>query len=119
MLHRELSLPDNRRHSLFQAGLVLLAGFSVLILFSFGGQLIVAPALLPAQWIIARNTHGWPSTWFSVLGSLLAAEVTWLGFAVLLDAGTQPLAIDFLLVFGAVVAAVLFFRTSRPRSRAG
>jgi hypothetical protein len=118
MLHRELTLPDNRRHGLFQTGLVLLGGFSVLILFSFGGQLIVAPALLPAQWVIARNTHGWPSIWFSVLGSLLVAEVTWLGFAVLLDAGSQPLAIDYLLVFAAVVAAVLFFRTSRPRRRA-
>jgi hypothetical protein len=114
MIDRELTVPGSRRHGLFQSGLALLGVFSVLILFSFGGQLIVAPALLPAQWIIARNTDGWPSTLFSVLGSLLLAEVTWLGFAVLLDAGTQPLAIDYVLVFGAVVAGVLFFRTSRP-----
>lgn len=99
--------------------LLVVGAFSILILFSFGGQVIVAPALLPAQWLIARNAVGAVSVAFSVLGALLVAEVAWLAFALALpvaEAGSLATAL-----VGLVLAAglgVLFYWTSRPRRRA-
>jgi hypothetical protein len=98
-----------------QFGLLIVGGFSVLILFSFGGQVIVAPALLPAQWLIARNTGGRISMAFSILGAVLVAEVAWLAFA-LAVAGEEggSLVVGLVGLAVAVGGGVLFFRTSRP-----
>ncbi len=95
-----------------QVGLLVVGGFSVLILFSFGGQVVVAPALLPAQWMIARDTSGWVSVLFSVLGAVLLAEVLYLGFALVV--GESPVAVA-LGVPVAVAGGYLFYRTSRRR----
>lgn len=93
-------------------GLVALGGFSLIILASFGGQVIVAPGLLPAQWIVARSTTGWVSKAFSILGGLLLLEVVPLAAILLL--GESALA----AVAGVVVAlagATAFYRTSQER----
>lgn len=87
--------------------------FSAVMLISFGGQVIVAPALLPVQWVIARHTSGWVSMAFSVLGALLTAEVIWLGWALLVGDRTAA------LIGGSVVAlawGAVFFRISRPKA---
>ncbi len=87
--------------------------FSVLILFSFGGQVIVAPALLPAQWLIARHTRGKASLAFSVLGALLLAEVVWLILALVIGDGAA-VGLGILVAAIGVAAGVAFFFTSRP-----
>jgi hypothetical protein len=97
-----------------QMGLLVVGGFSVVILFSFGGQVIVGPALLPAQWIIARDTSGWVSTAFSVLGALLLIEVTYLLTALGLGESSVTVAVGVPL---AIVAGYLFYRTSQRARR--
>ena len=109
--------PAGWRGLLVQGALVLIAAFSALILFSFGGQVIVAPALLPAQWLIARNMRGAISMVFSVLGALLAAEVAWIALALVAGDGAPPVLVGLLLVAGLGVG-LLFFKASRPRSTA-
>ena len=93
-----------------QLGLVVLGSFSTVILLSFGGQLIVAPGLLPAQWLVARATDGWVSRIFGILGGLLLLEVVVLG-AVLLWGESNPMWIAGCLV--AVCGATAFYRTSQ------
>ena len=113
MAHSDLASLGGWRSVVVQTGLLVVGGFSVIILFSFGGQVVVAPALLPAQWIIARDTTGWISIGFSILGALLTAEVVYLVFALIV--GETPLS----LVVGiplALACAALFYRTSRRRS---
>ncbi|MDJ0665153.1 MAG: hypothetical protein QNJ75_11365 [Acidimicrobiia bacterium] len=100
------------RSLIIQLGLIAVGVLSILILFSFGGQLIVAPGLLPAQWLIARHSDGWVSSLFAVLGSLLAAEVLLICAVLVLGDGLVGPSVGVL--FG-LVAAMLFFRTSRRR----
>lgn len=102
------------RGTLTSTALLVVAIFSALMLFSFGGQLIVAPALLPAQWLIARHTGGAASMTFSVLGGLLAAELVWIVLAVVLG-GEVSLLGGALVVTAGLAAGFVFFRTSRPR----
>ena len=103
-----------------QFGLLIVGGFSVVILFSFGGQVMVAPALLPAQWLIAHHTSGRISMAFSILGAVLAAEVAWLvlALAVAPVAEGGSLAIGLVASVFAIGLGVLFFWTSRPSERA-
>ena len=100
------------RSLIFQLGLIAVGALSILILFSFGGQLIVAPGLLPAQWLIARHSDGWVSSLFAALGSLLAAEVLLISAVLLLGDGLVGLSVG---VPAGLAAALLFFRTSRRR----
>jgi len=91
----------------------VLGGFSALMLVSFGGQVIVAPVLLPVQCLVSRHTSGWVSMTFSVLGALLTAEVIWLGWALLVGDRTTA------LIGGSVVAlgsGAVFFWISRPKA---
>lgn len=96
--------------------LLVVAIFSALMLFSFGGQIVVAPALLPAQWLIARHTGGSASMTFSVLGGLLTAELVWIVLAVVLG-GTMSLPSGALVVSSGLAAGFVFFKTSRPEAR--
>lgn len=99
-----------------QIGLIALGAFSALILASFGGQLIFAPALLPAQWHIARNTSGLTSIVFSALGAALSVEVTWIGLG-LLASWSGSMAVGGLVVAVGVLVGIFFFRTSRPTNK--
>lgn len=101
------------RGTVGSVALMVLAVFSVLMLFSFGGQVNVAPALLPAQWLIARHTRAATSMAFSVLGAALAAEATWMALAVVLGEGASVW-VGGLVLAGGLVAGFLFFETSRP-----
>ena len=83
-----------------QLALVAIGLLSVVILFSFGGQLIVAPALLPMQWLLARHTDGWVSKAFALLGALLFAESV--------IAATTAGAVG-------ITTAIVFYTTSRRR----
>ena len=96
-----------------QGGLIALGAFSALILTSFGGQLIFAPALLPAQWHVARNTSGLGSILFSLLGAGLAAEACWIGLG-LLASWSGSAVVGGLGVLVGVALGILFFKSSRP-----
>ncbi len=93
------------------AGLAVILAFSCVILVSFGGQVIVAPALLPVQWLVARATSGWVSRTFAVLGGLLLLEVVPLGGAVLLGGDGAIVWIAGFVV--AIAGAAAFYRTSQ------
>lgn len=97
------------RSLLIQLGLVAVGALSVVTLFSLGGQLVVAPALLPVQWLLARHTDAWVAKSFAILGALLAFEVVFLVVALLLgDGGNAALSGTAL----GLVAAIAFFRTA-------
>lgn len=119
MAHSSTADLGGMRAFAVQFGLLMVGGLSLLILFSFGGQVVVAPALLPAQWLIARNTSGWISMAFSILGAVLIAEVAWLALALALSVGEGgSLVIGVAGLVLAVGSGVVFFRTSRPLQRA-
>ena len=110
MAHSNTATFGGWKAFVIQIGLLIIGSFSVLILFSFGGQVIVAPALLPAQWMIARDTSGMVSTVFSVLGAALLAEVVYLGFALIVGGNPATVAVGVPL---ALAAGYLFYRTSQ------
>lgn len=95
-----------------QLGLIAVGIFSILILFFRGEQLIVAPGLLPVQWLIARHSAGWVSSSFAVIGSLLMAEVMLIGAPLLLGDGIVGAAVG---VVTGLIAAMLFFWTIQGR----
>ncbi len=90
-----------------------LAGIAVLsiaALFSFGGQLVAAPALLPVQWFLARHTDSWVATSFAVLGGLLTAEVMLIGFVMLVGDGVTTVLLG--VVVGSA-AGLTFYRSAK------
>ena len=112
MEHSSIADMTGWRSLAIQVGLGAVGVFSFVILFSFGGQLIVAPALLPVQWLLARHTDGWVASAFSILGALLVFEVLLVGAGLVLgDNGGAVVAGTGLGLLGAIV----FFRTSRER----
>ena len=93
-------------------GRFLLLVVSVIALLSFGGQLILAPVLIPLQWLAARAADRNGRIVFTFLASLLMFEVGWmLGYL----ATSNPA----LSVVGAVAAggatAILVYRTAADR----
>ena len=113
MPHSSTVSPAGWRETSAAAALGVVAFFSALVLFSFGGQVIIAPVLLPAQWLIARHTRAATSMAFSVLGALLAAELTWIVLA--LGFGENAtLAVGGLVGAAGMLVGFLFFATSRP-----
>lgn len=115
MAHSGTATFGGWRSLVVQTGLLLVGAFSVLILFSFGGQVVVAPALLPAQWMIARDTSGWVSTAFAALGAVLTAEVVYLVFALIVGESPVTVAMGVPVALG---AGFLFYRSSH-RARQG
>lgn len=57
---------------------MLLAGAGVLGLVSFGGQIVLAPLLIPAFWVVARRSGTAGRLGFGALAVLLAAEFSWI-----------------------------------------
>ncbi|MEA2001939.1 MAG: hypothetical protein U9N84_08660 [Actinomycetota bacterium] len=104
------TIATDGRAFLLDLGLLVLGAFSILILFSFGGQVIVAPVLLPVQWLIARNVSGGASRSFSILGALLLAEVVLVGSTLLIGERPAGVIVGLLLAVG---AAAIFYRTSQ------
>jgi hypothetical protein len=95
------------------ATLAFLGVLSALVLVSFGSQVIVAPALLPAQWLIARHTGAATSMVFSVFGALLIAEVTWIALGLAYGESATP-SVGGLIAAAGLGVGIVFFTTSRP-----
>ncbi len=112
MEHSSIADMAGLRALAIQLGLVGVGVFSVAILFSLGGQFIVAPALLPVQWVIARHSDGWVATLFSTLGSLLLLEVVLAGTVLIFGDSMIGVAAGVLLGLG---GGLFFYRTSRDR----
>ena len=112
MEHSSIADMAGWRSLAVQLGLVAVGALSVAILFSFGGQLIVAPGLLPVQWMIARHSDGWVATLFAVLGALLSAEVLVIATPLLLEDGVAAASIG---IATGLAAALAFLMTSRGR----
>lgn len=110
MEHSTIADMAGWRSLAIQVALVAVGLFSIAILFSFGGQLMVAPALLPMQWLLARHTDGWVGKAFAVLGSLLVAEVVLLTAGLLFEESAVAAAPGVAL---GIAGAVVFYRTSR------
>lgn len=105
------------RASVVSVGLALLGSLSVMTLFSYGGQAIVGPALLPAQWLIARHAGRRVSIFFATVGAVLMAEVVWIGLLLVIGDGTSVSA-GVVVAAAGVAAGWLFFWTSlRKRHR--
>lgn len=56
----------------------LLGAAGVVALLSFGGQIVLGPVLIPLFWLVARRTRRAERIGFTILASLLAAEVIWI-----------------------------------------
>ena len=85
--------------------------FGVLVLFSFGGQLVFGPFVLAIEWILARISPRPLRLAWSLLGAALAGEIIYL----VLDIHVQRIDGFPAVVIGLAVAAVtalLFFRTT-------
>lgn len=89
----------------------LLFVISIAALLSFGAQVYFLPFLVPAQWLAARHSHRAGHYLFTLLATLLVAEVGWMiGY---------ELAAHWAVVIGVATGAVigaLFFRTSERRT---
>jgi uncharacterized membrane protein len=85
--------------------------FGVLVLFSFGGQLIFGPFVLAIEWILARISPKPLRIAWSFLGGALAGEIIYL----VLDIQVRRIDGFLAVVIGlavAAVAALLFFLTT-------
>jgi uncharacterized membrane protein len=85
--------------------------FGVLILFSFGGQLVLGPFVLAIEWILARVSPKPLRIVWSVLAGALVGEIVVLS----LDMYLFPVDGVLFLLIGVVVAipvGFLFYRTS-------
>lgn len=84
---------------------------SIAALLSFGAQVYFLPFLIPAQWLAARHSRRTGHYLFTLLATLLVAEVGWMiGY---------EFAPDWAAVIGVAMGAIigaLFFRTSKPTS---
>lgn len=88
----------------------LLFVISVAALLSFGAQIYFLPFLIPAQWLVARHSYRAGHALFTLLASLLVAEVGWMiGYEL---AGDWAISIG---VVTGVVIGTLFFHTSKSR----
>lgn len=90
--------------------LVALGAASVVALLSFGGQIVLAPVLVPLQWLAVRRSTELVRAVFTVLAALLMME-----FFVILSSGVlsndTAAALTGLGLGGA--ATYVFYRTSR------
>lgn len=90
---------------------VLLGVASVVALLSFGGQIVLAPLLVPLQWIAAKRSTEIVRALFNVLAALLMAEFfVIVGYA--LSRNDVAAGVGGLLL--AAIATVAFYRTTRP-----
>ena len=90
----------------------LLAAGSVIALLSFGGQIVLAPLLVPLQWGAAKNSHVPGRALFTVLAALLMIEFGWIfGFLI-----TQnEVAGGILGLFVAAAGILWFYRSTNPQ----
>lgn len=90
---------------------VLALPFGVIVLFSFGGQLIVGPFALAIEWILARVSPRPLRLAWSFLAAVLAGEIAFLALDIHVPALEGFLAVVLGLATAALVA-ILFYRTT-------
>lgn len=90
----------------------LLVAVSLVALVSFGGQLILAPFLIPTQWLAARRSELPGRVLFTTLAGLLVGELGWMaGYVIAGDTAAMILG-----AASAAIAAALLFTTTAHRS---
>jgi hypothetical protein len=99
-------LPDRAR----RLAKALIAGGTILLLMSWGGAIVGAPALVPALWWANRSSTRWGAVGFTFLAALVMTEAGWA--VVYSTIGEEQPWIVLGPVVG-VVATVLFFSTNR------
>ncbi len=92
------------------AGAVVVALVGLLAVFSPGGQLLAAPALLPLEWWLGRYTKRPLSLVFSLLGAVLLAETLLLALTIGGGNGASALGVG-----AALAGGVVFFFTSQRK----
>lgn len=90
---------------------VLALPFGVLLLFSFGGQLIVGPFAVAIEWILARVSPRPLRFVWCLLAAALAGEIVYLALDIYVPALEGLLAVVLGLAAAALVALV-FYRTT-------
>lgn len=84
----------------------------ILVLFSFGGQLVFGPFVLAIEWILARISPLPLRIAWSLLAAALAGEIVYLVLNLYVAAADGLLAVLAGLVAAALVA-LLFYRTTK------
>ncbi len=95
--------------------LLVLGAASIVALLSFGGQIVLAPLLVPIQWMVARRYTTLVRAVFNVLAALLMTEFFVIVGTNALDSDTAAAVVGLGL---GVVATVVFYRTTRPVAEA-
>jgi uncharacterized membrane protein len=88
--------------------------FGVLVLFSFGGQLIFGPFVLAIEWILARISPRPLRIVWSFLGAALVGEIIYLVLDIHVRRVDGFLAVVIGLAVTALVALLLFRTTGDP-----
>ncbi len=95
----------------------ILAVVGTIALVGFGGQVVLAPVLLPLEWVAARLSGRIGRVVFVVLLALLAGEVAWILAALWLEPVSTPAVAVGL--GGLAGAGALAWRTTGPRVPSG
>jgi hypothetical protein len=88
----------------------ILAVVGLLVLASFGGQVVLAPILLPLEWVAARMSGRFGRRVFTALFALLTGEVAWILSSMWLEPISAP-AISVGLGLG-LYAGIVVWRTT-------
>lgn len=96
-------------HSAHLGARFVLLVASVVALMSFGGQLFLAPVLVPLQWLAARDSDRNGRIVFTGLATLLLLEVGWIGGYIVTE---QELLSLLIAVVSGGAAGLLFFWTT-------
>jgi uncharacterized membrane protein len=110
-----LESPSDRTRSYSTAATVistLALPVGILVLFSFGGQLVFGPFVLAIEWIFARVSPVPLKIAWSLLAAALAGEIVYLVLDLYIaEADGFPAVLAGLVA--AVLVALLFYRTSK------
>lgn len=85
--------------------------FGILLLFSFGGQLVLGPFALAVEWILARVSPRPLRTAWCLVAAALAGEIVFLALDIHVRALQGFLAVVIAMAAAALVA-IVFYRTT-------
>lgn len=95
---------------------VLALPFGILVLFSFGGQLILGPFVLAIEWILARvSPKPLRITWSLLAGALVGEIAVIVTDTYLFPLNSYLIALTWILIAGPI--AILVYRTAAERIR--
>lgn len=90
---------------------ILVLALAVLLLFSFGGQIVLGPPVLVAGWFLARGSVPWLRTAWTIVAGLMAGELAYIFLSRLVWPNRAYPLFGILLVAGAIAA--FFHNTTR------